>query len=238
MNPFTYFDKIYCINLLKDTQRKEDMILLFEELGITDLVEFVVGIENEHSIIGCNKSSVNIFKDAKANNYNKIIIFEDDIITDGDVITKLQNCISDIENDWDLFYLGGIPHRVEWFVNEEEVTTMTEYMQKKHYLKYSNNLVKLNGGRVTLRHAVAYKSTTFDDFINKFEHIEIYKNIIMDDIDKWTVNYYQQQSNIKTFLACPMLFHQKYVYSNNTKQYVDMGFFNRDLYNELLKMNP
>jgi hypothetical protein len=238
MNAFNYFDKIYCINLVDDTQRKENMTTLFTELNILNLVQFVSGVTNENSYIGCNKSSVNIFLDAKSNNYNKILILEDDIEPDGDVLTKMENCVNEIDPEWDMFYLGGIPHRVEWFKNDEEITTVEEYMNKNHYIKYSNNLVKLNGGRITLRHAVAYKNTTFDTFIDRFSNIEVIENHIMDDMDKWSCNYYQQQPNIKTFFACPMLFNQTYGYSNNLKAYVDMSIFNKDLYSLLLNMKP
>lgn len=238
MNAFNYFDKIYCINLSGDTQRKENMTTLFTNLGILNLVQFVSGVTHDNSYIGCNKSSVNIFLDAKSNNYNKIIIFEDDIETIGDVLIKLENCINEIDPEWDMFYLGGIPHRVEWFQNDEIITSVEEYMNKNHYIKYSNNLVKLNGGRITLRHAVAYKNTTFDTFINRFSNIEVIENHIMDDMDKWSCNYYQQQPNIKTFFACPMMFNQTYGYSNNLKSFVNMSNFNKDLYNLLLELKP
>jgi hypothetical protein len=238
MNAFNYFDKIYCINLEKDVQRKENMISLFTELDILDIIQFVSGVTHDDSNIGCNKSCVNMFLDAKSNNYEKILMFEDDIAPIGDVLLNLEKCINDIEPDWDMFYLGGIPHRVEWFKNDEVITSLEEYINKKHYIKYSDSLVKLNGGRITLKHAVAYKNTTFDIFINKFSTIEKIENRMMDDMDKWSCNYYQQQPNIKTFLACPMLFNQSYGYSNNIKTFVDMSNFNKDLYNLLLKMTP
>jgi len=113
-----YFDHIYCLNL---DRRKDKWLKVkerFDKLKIK--VERFSGIdgnnlsENElkkynkinKSEIGCMLSHYNIINDAKKNNYEKILVFEDDIIFIENFHIHFENKISKL-NNWKLLYLGA-----------------------------------------------------------------------------------------------------------------------------------
>jgi GR25 family glycosyltransferase involved in LPS biosynthesis len=85
-------DKIYCINLQKDKFRRNYIIKIMEKYNINfELIIVPLLTTNEYEIInnkkklsygetGCYISHMYCYKDAIDNDYNKIIIFEDDII--------------------------------------------------------------------------------------------------------------------------------------------------------------
>jgi GR25 family glycosyltransferase involved in LPS biosynthesis len=122
-----YFDKIYYINLKKDIDRNENMLKQFREFDITNFQRiegtvletipdlyywrnFVQKFLNEKYILGslgCRNSHLKIMKDALDNNYNRILIFEDDIIFTQDPNKLLSDNI-DYLNNWDMIYFGGI----------------------------------------------------------------------------------------------------------------------------------
>lgn len=78
-NP-TYIDKIYYINLEHRIDRKEHIEnqikkYIDPELSITKRFN---AIENKNGHIGCSKSHLGIIKECIQNNYNNVLIFEDD----------------------------------------------------------------------------------------------------------------------------------------------------------------
>ena len=120
-----YFDKIFYLNLDKDTSRNESILNQFKELNITNF-ERVPGVEiidiplREHyrnfikdnfkyikGQIGCREAHLKAIQIAKSRGYSKILILEDDI-------TFLENpgTLLDINqwlhNDWDMLYFGGL----------------------------------------------------------------------------------------------------------------------------------
>lgn len=148
----TYFDKIFYINLAKDTARNEYMLAQFKEFGITNFerYEAVVYKElppfalwrnfiktNEKYVkgqLGCRESMLNVIKIAKDRGYKNILILEDDaymLNNPSDVMNMNQVNLSVA----DMFYFGGTI--------------------EPHYR-----------GQVVCAHACGIKHTLFDDIIN------------------------------------------------------------------------
>ncbi len=119
-----YFDKIYCLNLDRRTDRWIKVSEEFKKFNIeverfsaidgNDLefqepVEDIQKlsskglIENKYAL-ACLKSHREIIKDAKLNGYRRVLIFEDDIIFSEDFSKKIRK-ISNL--DWNLIYLGA-----------------------------------------------------------------------------------------------------------------------------------
>ena len=85
----TYFDKIFYINLAKDTNRNEFMLAQFKEFGITNFERYEAVVYNEVPVqslwrnfiktdekyikgqLGCRESMLNVIKIAKHRGYNK-----------------------------------------------------------------------------------------------------------------------------------------------------------------------
>lgn len=124
----TFFDKIYYINLDCDVERNENMISQFEKYNISNYERisatiidsipdkyywrnFNIDKLNEKYIIGslgCRNSHWKIMKDAFEKNYQKILIFEDDVLFTQDPNKVLNDSIPIIGDDWHMLYFGGI----------------------------------------------------------------------------------------------------------------------------------
>jgi len=129
------FSQIYLINLKRRSDRFERMMYNLEQLGIhVKVVEAVDGRQlddnyiESHGIkmmpdfsepyhnrpltygeIGCFMSHFNIWQDMIENNYEKVLIFEDDIRFRSYFLDKLQYLMDELETtapDWDLVFLG------------------------------------------------------------------------------------------------------------------------------------
>jgi glycosyltransferase involved in cell wall biosynthesis len=107
----TYFDKVYCINL---NQRIAKWLSVKRRLNAcnVDAIRFNAidgelfsGESNLSSgEYGCLLSHLSVIRDAKANNYHRILIFEDDVHLSKDFQKRIQ-LLQKI--DWKLLYLGG-----------------------------------------------------------------------------------------------------------------------------------
>jgi GR25 family glycosyltransferase involved in LPS biosynthesis len=118
----SYIDKIYIINLQKDHYRRISMMHIFNKVKYT----FVDGIDHTHpqwkiylesigtgsnpnpGIWGYYKVMISILEDAIKNNYDKIIVFEDDIILHKNFIQYFKEIISNLfKRKWSIILLGS-----------------------------------------------------------------------------------------------------------------------------------
>lgn len=126
MNINLFFDKIFYINLDKDTDRNTKIIEQFKQYNITNyerisgtVIEVVPDISywrnfnqdkiNEKYVLGglgCRNSHWRIMKTSLEQGYNKILILEDDVIFTQDPHQMLANNKSKLD-DWDMLYFGG-----------------------------------------------------------------------------------------------------------------------------------
>ena len=148
----TFFDKIFYINLARDTDRNEFMLSQFKEFGITNFERYEAITYNEvpdrvlwrnfiktderyiKGQLGCRESMLNIVKLSKERGYKSILILEDDaymIYNPNEIMSMNQNNLLIA----DMFYFGGLV--------------------EPHYR-----------GQVVCAHACGIKDTLFDDIIN------------------------------------------------------------------------
>jgi len=109
-----FFDKIYCINLSSRTKRWKNVekqfrkynlnVTRFEAINGKNLPKNNILLQSE---LGCLHSHLEIFKEAKKNNFKKILIFEDDVCFSNDFLQKIE-CINNIS--WKILYLGASQH--------------------------------------------------------------------------------------------------------------------------------
>lgn len=109
-----YFDKIYCINLDKRSDRWEECLVQFEKHNLT--VERFSGIdgsmiENNTKLangeLGVLKTHIELIKDAKEKGYKNILILEDDVEFTENLNEKFFSVKNQIPNDWIMLYLGA-----------------------------------------------------------------------------------------------------------------------------------
>lgn len=120
----TYFDMVYLINLDSRADRLESTLALFDRLKITKYKRIVpVDASTLQPIelltaenISCKLSHESCVEDAIANNYNRIMIFEDDICLnqlnptiETNLGYHLNECFEYLKNnEWDIFYFDNI----------------------------------------------------------------------------------------------------------------------------------
>ena len=148
----SYFEKVFYINLKRDTLRNEHMISQFNKFGITNFERIdAVALNKLPSpdkyrnfikngpkyLLGqlsCRASHLKCIQKAKDQKYSKVLILEDDVVFLENPNQLLAQNYT-ILNDWDMLYFGGLiePH-------------------------FRNQIV--------CTHAYAIKSTLYDDIIN------------------------------------------------------------------------
>ena len=148
----TYFDKVFYINLKKDTERDRHMVTQFQKCGIKNY-ERVEAVElaalpgpgayrnfirtGERYILGqlsCKASHLLCIGKAKDRGYKKIMVFEDDAVflqNPGRLLLENYHTLG----AWDMLYFGGL---VETFYR----------------------------GQIVCTHAYGLSSVLFDDILN------------------------------------------------------------------------
>jgi GR25 family glycosyltransferase involved in LPS biosynthesis len=121
-----YFDKIYCINLDRRTDRWEECEKIFSKLNLVverfsaedgKLLTLPHGDAYNAEIAGAI-SHTNVIKDAKEKGYKNILILEDDVEFHPDFEILLDKMFSQVPNDWEMLFFGG--NHVQGFTNISE----------------------------------------------------------------------------------------------------------------------
>jgi hypothetical protein len=117
-----YFSKIVYINLDHRTDRKQEFENEMVSMGVTNytripgtLPVITEGItEGRSRHIACGTTHIEIVKQAKKDNLDNILIFEDDVClyneNEKPGIEIIESALDDLSKiaDWDLFYLSGL----------------------------------------------------------------------------------------------------------------------------------
>jgi len=127
-----YFDKIYCVNLDRRKDKWDIANKKFNNLNIIvnrfsaydgnlldeNLIKKYKNI-NKYEI-GCMLSHYDIIKDAKLNNYKKILILEDDVLFVENFHKNFSTIISKLPENYKMLYLGATQHnwdKIEYINN-------------------------------------------------------------------------------------------------------------------------
>ena len=145
------FEKVYCLNLLERTDRRENIEKRFKNLGIE--VEFVEGVKHgwmkgfsNFDFIPSNAISVtidhyNVIKKAQLKNYNNIFIFEDDTTFIKDFNDLIERYLENAPENWNLLYLYlrteglYIPKKVNDYWVKAQGACVSAYGINKNFYK-------------------------------------------------------------------------------------------------------
>jgi GR25 family glycosyltransferase involved in LPS biosynthesis len=137
-------DKIYCINLERRPDRRENALIEFSK--IDEEFEFFTGIDGsllnvkskiKPGHVGCVLSHLNLYKKIKEEDNEIVLITEDDVIFCNNFISKYKEVIKQVPDDWTLLYFGGnhnnlIPNMISKNVHRLSKTYTTHcYLVKK-----------------------------------------------------------------------------------------------------------
>ena len=169
-----YFDKIYCINLDRRTDRWNETQTELKKWGLEDGVVRYSGVDgnslkNETQIkdgeLGILNTHINLINESKEKGYKNILIMEDDVEFTNN-IELLDEYMSLIPNDWDMIYFGG---------------NHNKHMGKK--INYLNDkIIKLN--ETYGIHCIAIKDTIYDLILQLVKHRKKAIDVYYADIQK------------------------------------------------------
>jgi GR25 family glycosyltransferase involved in LPS biosynthesis len=118
-DPFSVLnvDKKYVINLDHRTDRKAHAIKQLESIGVSDYIIFpglntkTLKIIAQHldkpGTVGCYLSHQFLIHEAYANDYNAILIMEDDLQFVPDFAAKFEEQCKNLPQDWDMLWVGS-----------------------------------------------------------------------------------------------------------------------------------
>lgn len=174
-------DKIYIINLKERTDRWEHCLQQLNKYNITNYTRFdavkpdlnkvnpiqysknnlKLGTKYIIGALGCKLSHLKIIIDAQKNNYNQILILEDDFLLTNNFIDKYNNTINSInesKTNIDMLYLGF------------------SIVRKDPYIDTNiSNLKKLTNGHTTHAYLLnkSFYSTMIDEILNCYCEIDV-----------------------------------------------------------------
>lgn len=204
VNPLNnFFDNVYCINLDKRRDRWVEAESEFQKHNLR--VERVSAIDGSlldtSSIkmevlkdayipgnVGCVLSHVKVIKDAKLNNYSRVLILEDDVAFEENFTERFTNEIMHLPEDWDMLYLSGNN------LNQDKLRKVNQYFYKTEFT-YTT-------------HCYAINSKLYDIIIEGAAKLEL-------PIDEFYRNYVQQKYNC--YIIRPHLSYQRAGYSDIMK---------------------
>jgi len=130
---WNFIDKVIYINLDHRTDRNEHMKQMTQTFG--DKVSRFSGIKLQHGAIGCTLSHISVLRMAIKNNWNNVLIMEDD--AEWNDFEKGYITLKKLaSNPYDVIMLGGsfVSYYPETFRLHHALTT-TAYLVNKHYMK-------------------------------------------------------------------------------------------------------
>jgi glycosyl transferase, family 25 len=150
------------INLPQRTDRLE--LFKQELIHINSHVQIINGIEHQNPMVGIGQAHINCILIAKQNEWDNVIIMEDDCIFQGKekTLEYINNCLLNAPNDWDIL-LGGVyyskkrsPFNDYWerigefcglhfyIVNSKAYDKILEYDFTQHIDRWLNHNNRLN----------------------------------------------------------------------------------------------
>jgi GR25 family glycosyltransferase involved in LPS biosynthesis len=120
-----FFHKAYCINLERAKERREACVQEFKKHSLdVSFWEATEGRQVKKSSynpflnngeIGVYHSQLKLVRHAKKNNFENILIFEDDVAFVDDLQEQFASIVEQIPKDWDFIFFGC----QNWFNNHE-----------------------------------------------------------------------------------------------------------------------
>jgi GR25 family glycosyltransferase involved in LPS biosynthesis len=114
--PWSFFDKVYCISLDERKDRREEATKQFSKVGLADRVEFV--IVKRHPLDaeqGIYESHMACFRMGIRDGARTMVIFEDDVVFDRFNPDVLEDCVHFLSttSSWNIFFFGCLSSGIE-----------------------------------------------------------------------------------------------------------------------------
>lgn len=223
-------DKGFLINLDERKDRLEESLLEFEKnniIGVDRFNAIKITENNDYGwvIRGCTHSHMEILKMQVSNQWEKMIIFEDDFFLD--VCDKNNNTVTDdmikkiYDTDFDILFLGACLLEPAEFINDH-IIKPNKFVQTTTYLtslKFANYVV--NNFNYLDKELVVYG-----------EQIDSYYSVLATK-NHWLMNSRVKgvdeikNHDLKIYFYKPLLFNQRQSLSNITNTVVNYSHMNK-----------
>jgi GR25 family glycosyltransferase involved in LPS biosynthesis len=220
-----FFSKIYCINLDSRPDRYKQCLVEFEKLNI--IIERISGIDGKKisnnnlklsaGAYGLLLTNIKIINEAILNEYENVLILEDDVMFNNKFYEIFNEKILSLPNDWDLLFLGGSHVFSKGKFNL--ITGDKNFMvTEKNYKSLNYELCKTTWTQTT--HAVAINFKFFNTLMNSItENTARPTNEGIFAIDRQYCELQQKGCNTYTFL--PSLVLQRPNFSDIENIFID-----------------
>ena len=199
-------DIAICISLKTEHKRREETIRECNKIGLP-VKFFLADLHPDGGVEGCKDSHKKVIQYAKDNNFENILVLEDDVLFDEVAIKNMKPLR--LPNNIDMLYLG-------YHINRG--------------LRISDQLLKLESGLTT--HAYIMNKNVYDIFLNyidkewdipEFQDLNQFEKPFFGKLRAVDMFYakYIHHARGKTFGIYPMIAYQRPEYSQIEKAYVD-----------------
>jgi len=178
-----FFQKGYYINLDKRKDRDIQFQKTVQSLNLSGFFERISAFEyNEKEYYdiysACNRSHIYVIKHAYSLGFERILVFEDDILLMENAIDNIEKSLESLSkiDDWDLIYFGSM-------ILDPELNLVSPHLLKQyrlltaHAIGYSRSAMKKIIEHPNIKRESHYKipAGSFDDWIG--ENYELNKYV-------------------------------------------------------------
>ena len=192
-----YINKVIYINLDERNERRESIEVLLNKIFDKDKIIRCNAIKDNNGAIGCTKSHIKCLKLAIENEWDNVLIMEDDIMLTKNISEYIFENL--VKNNFDVIVLGGTEVSYNPFNYKLlECQTTGSYLVKKLYFKklkdnFEEGLEKLLNTNIKREFAI-------DQYWTKLQRVDnwkiIYQPLFMQkerysNIENKIVNYHK-----------------------------------------------
>jgi glycosyl transferase family 25 len=234
LNSINDIKHCFYINLDYRIDRRASVEKELEKIGLKNVTTRFNAIKTENGRIGCSMSHLKCLKLAKENNWDHILICEDDIqFLDEALFLNHFNKFLSTHNNWDVVLLAGnnVPPYIkidDTCVKVSHCQTTTGYLVKSHYYdKLIDNITK--GIKLLLKEPENHRLYAVDMYWLSLQKTDNWVLIIpptvvqredYSDIERRNTNY----KNLMTDLD------KQHLYKNNIVSCIVMGGLGNQLF--------
>lgn len=211
----SHFNNIYCINLDRRTDRWEECLIEFKKHRL-DVERFsaIDGRNLQKSLevlptpgltpgnVGAIYSHRALIQYAKDNNFENILILEDDVEFHDNANQMFFDYIAGVPSDWDMIFFGGN--------HSENNIWMTEPL-----IPVTENVYKII--RSYANHCYAVKNTVYDKLIGALSGKDKPNDVLVSDIQK----------ELNCYIFRPHLAWQRPSYSDLQEEFTEYSFLKK-----------
>lgn len=231
-----FFDRIYVITIPRDRARQEkikvelqglDFNFLygadFENFTVEDVIKQGIfnrqeaikkhrhGKDITKGMLGCTISHRMVYEDVVKNGYNRVLIFEDDVVPIAENISQFSNIMQQLPNDWELVYFDynknterHFFHRLKqnWYHIQKLIAGLKhshKTISNLYATPYSSHLKK--AGYHDFADAYAITQSSAQKFLELQTPIVYWSDHLLA--------YCSSNEIVKAFISVPKLFYQE-----------------------------